>query len=89
MYWQLEQSDKTSSAVDLDVLWVDAHKNKECVIPFTRVVGVGTVHNTPDAMLHNASIPPNHVRVAIDIAIEDDTLLPIHLDEDIITLGGL
>ncbi|KAF1868502.1 hypothetical protein Lal_00008310 [Lupinus albus] len=80
MYWQLEQSDTTSSAVDIDVLWV---------IPFTRVVGVGTVHNTPDVILHNTCIPLNHVRVAIDIAIEDDTLVPIHLDEDIITLGGL
>ncbi|KAF1879819.1 hypothetical protein Lal_00037322 [Lupinus albus] len=52
-----------------------------------RVVGVGTMHNTPDAMLHNARIPPNHVKVAIDIEIEDDALLPIPLDEDIITSG--
>ncbi|KAF1874085.1 hypothetical protein Lal_00041529 [Lupinus albus] len=49
--------------------------------------GVGTVHNTPNVMLHNARIPPNHVKVAIDIAIEDDALLPIPFDEDIITLG--
>ncbi|KAF1862505.1 hypothetical protein Lal_00024462 [Lupinus albus] len=57
-------------------------------IPFTRVVGVGMVHNAPDAMLHNACIPSNHVRVAIDTAIEDNALLPIPLDEDTITLGG-
>ncbi|KAF1892969.1 hypothetical protein Lal_00043223 [Lupinus albus] len=39
-------------------------------------------------MLYNARIPPNHVRVTIDIDIKDDALLPIPLDEDIITLGG-
>ncbi|KAF1865902.1 hypothetical protein Lal_00033362 [Lupinus albus] len=57
-------------------------------ISSTRVVGVGVVHNTPDAMLHNAHIPPNHVMVVIDIAIENDALLQIPLDEDIITLEG-
>ncbi|KAF1866169.1 hypothetical protein Lal_00031473 [Lupinus albus] len=57
-------------------------------IPCTRVVSIGTVHNTRDAMLHHARIPPNHVRVAIDIEIEDDALLSIPLDEDIIILGG-
>ncbi|KAF1892906.1 hypothetical protein Lal_00039980 [Lupinus albus] len=46
------------------------------------------VHNTQDAMLHNSRIPPNHVRVTIDIEIEDNALLPIPLDVDIITLGG-
>ncbi|KAF1893915.1 hypothetical protein Lal_00002464 [Lupinus albus] len=158
MYWQLEQSETPSSNVDLDVLWVDAHKNKEGVIdneqvqevanrvitlkekakaeghqistvcesfthprhnipilefnyipkliicfdnilgirscklfldiPSTRVVGTGTMHNTRNAKLHNARISPNHVRVATDIAIEDDALLSIPVDEDIITLGG-
>ncbi|KAF1877063.1 hypothetical protein Lal_00033616 [Lupinus albus] len=58
-------------------------------IPYTRVVRVGTVHNTLDSMLHNARIPPNHVKVAINIAIENDALLPIPLNEDIITLGGI
>ncbi|KAF1879850.1 hypothetical protein Lal_00037354 [Lupinus albus] len=57
-------------------------------IPFTRVVDVGTMHNTPNAMLHNARIPPNPVKVPIDITIEDDALLPILLDEDIITSRG-
>ncbi|KAF1892998.1 hypothetical protein Lal_00024128 [Lupinus albus] len=46
------------------------------------------VHNTQDTMLHNSRIPPNHVRVTIDIEIEDNALLPIPLDVDIITLGG-
>ncbi|KAF1892873.1 hypothetical protein Lal_00043236 [Lupinus albus] len=46
------------------------------------------VHNTQDAMLHNSRIPPNYVRVTIDIEIEDNALLPIPLDVDIITLGG-
>ncbi|KAF1892784.1 hypothetical protein Lal_00046729 [Lupinus albus] len=145
----LKKSDAPSNAVDLDDLWVDAHKNKECAIdneqvqevanrvvslkeredfmqtpdsqvvldkalglpeysgrirgakfgginscillldiPSTQVVGVGKVHNTLNVMLHNARIPPNHVKVTIDIAIEDDILLSIPLDEDIITLEG-
>ncbi|KAF1870681.1 hypothetical protein Lal_00026244 [Lupinus albus] len=144
MYWQHEKSDTSFDAVDLDVLWVDARKNKEGVInneqvqevtlkerpclmqtpdsqavldkalglsryssriwgagfgvtsscklfldiPSTRVVGFGTMHNTSDVMLHNACIPLNHVNVAIDTIIEDNTLFPIPLDEDIITLGG-
>ncbi|KAF1892948.1 hypothetical protein Lal_00009381 [Lupinus albus] len=50
--------------------------------------GIFMVHNTQDAMLYNARIPPNHVRVTIDIDIKDDALLPIPLDEDIITSGG-
>ncbi|KAF1884349.1 hypothetical protein Lal_00033523 [Lupinus albus] len=53
-----------------------------------RVMGVVKVHNIPDVMLHNACIPPNHVKVSIDIAIDGDSLLPIPLDEDIFTLGG-
>ncbi|KAF1870555.1 hypothetical protein Lal_00025725 [Lupinus albus] len=145
----LEKSDAPSDAVDLDVLWMDARKNKECVIdneqvqevanrvvslkervgllqtpdsqvvldkalvvleysrriwgagfwgintyklfldiPSWRLVGVCKVHNTSDATMHNACIPPNHVKVAIDIAIYDDALLPIRIDEDIITLIG-
>ncbi|KAF1892942.1 hypothetical protein Lal_00048541 [Lupinus albus] len=39
-------------------------------------------------MLHNSRIPPNHLRVTIDIEIEDNALLPFPLDVDIITLGG-
>ncbi|KAF1892800.1 hypothetical protein Lal_00035444 [Lupinus albus] len=39
-------------------------------------------------MLHNAQIPFNHVRVSIDISIEDDALPPIPIDEDTITIGG-
>ncbi|KAF1863286.1 hypothetical protein Lal_00031371 [Lupinus albus] len=57
-------------------------------IPCTRTIGIGTVHNTQDVMLHNAQIQSNHVRVLIDIVIEDDALLSIPLDEDIITFGG-
>ncbi|KAF1888183.1 hypothetical protein Lal_00008096 [Lupinus albus] len=57
-------------------------------ISCTCALGIGMVHNTHDAMLHNAQIPSNHVRVSIYIVIEEDALLPIPLDEDIITLGG-
>ncbi|OIW19241.1 hypothetical protein TanjilG_20366 [Lupinus angustifolius] len=39
-------------------------------------------------MLHNACISRYHVKVSIDFAIDDDALLPIPLDEDIITIGG-
>ncbi|KAE9617746.1 hypothetical protein Lalb_Chr03g0038641 [Lupinus albus] len=46
------------------------------------------MHNTWDAMLHNAQIPSHHVRISIYMVIEDDALLPIPLDENIITLGG-
>ncbi|KAF1868150.1 hypothetical protein Lal_00018666 [Lupinus albus] len=37
-------------------------------------------------MIHNAQIPSNHLKVSIDISIEDDALLPIPVDEDIITV---
>ncbi|KAF1862089.1 hypothetical protein Lal_00026606 [Lupinus albus] len=57
-------------------------------IPITRAVGIGTVYNTRDTMLHNAQIPCNHVMVSIDIPIEEYAFLPIPLDEDIITIGG-
>ncbi|KAF1883669.1 hypothetical protein Lal_00012586 [Lupinus albus] len=55
-------------------------------IPCTRAVRISTVYNTHDAMIHNAQTPSNHLRVSIDISIEDDALLPIHVDEDIITV---
>ncbi|KAF1888120.1 hypothetical protein Lal_00039160 [Lupinus albus] len=45
-------------------------------IPYTRVVGVGKVYNLLDVMLHNARIPPNHMKVSIDVAIDDNSLLP-------------
>ncbi|KAF1888508.1 hypothetical protein Lal_00011281 [Lupinus albus] len=51
-------------------------------IPCTRELAIGTVYNTRNVMLHNAQIPSNHVRVSIDISIEDDALLPIPLDEN-------
>ncbi|KAF1869997.1 hypothetical protein Lal_00017576 [Lupinus albus] len=47
---------------------------------------IGSVYNIRDAMIHNAQIPSNHLKVSIDISIEDDALLPIHVDEDIITV---
>ncbi|KAF1870847.1 hypothetical protein Lal_00030157 [Lupinus albus] len=40
-----------------------------------------------DAMIHHAQILSNHLKVSIDISIEDDALLPIPVDEDIITVG--
>ncbi|KAF1864900.1 hypothetical protein Lal_00031865 [Lupinus albus] len=55
--------------------------------PCTRAVAIGTVYNTHDAMIHHAQIPSNHLKVSIDISIEDDALLPIPVDEDIITVG--
>ncbi|KAF1865965.1 hypothetical protein Lal_00041663 [Lupinus albus] len=55
--------------------------------PCTRVVAIGTVYNTQDAMIHHAQIPSNHLKVSIDISIENDSLLPIPVDEDIITIG--
>ncbi|KAF1891478.1 hypothetical protein Lal_00012366 [Lupinus albus] len=55
-------------------------------IPCTRAVGIGTVCNTRDGMIHNAQIPSNHLRVSIDISIEDDALLPMLVDEDTITV---
>ncbi|KAF1863072.1 hypothetical protein Lal_00018919 [Lupinus albus] len=126
----LEKNDTPSSAhiVDLNVLWVDARRNKNSVIdneqvqevvnrvvavkekegelqtpdshkgintyklyldiPSKRVVGVGKVHKLLDVMLHNARPPPNHVKVATDVAIDDDALLSIPLDEDILRVGG-
>ncbi|KAF1874335.1 hypothetical protein Lal_00013778 [Lupinus albus] len=45
------------------------------------------VYNTQDAMIHHAQIPSNHLKVSIDISIEDDALLPIPVDEHIITVG--
>ncbi|KAF1863046.1 hypothetical protein Lal_00018891 [Lupinus albus] len=51
-------------------------------------VGIGTMYNTRDAMIHNAQIPSNHLRVSIDISNEEDVLLPIPIDEDTITIGG-
>ncbi|KAF1879847.1 hypothetical protein Lal_00037350 [Lupinus albus] len=35
-------------------------------------------------MIHNAQIPSNHLKVSIDISIEDDALLSIPIDEDIV-----
>ncbi|KAF1888927.1 hypothetical protein Lal_00036640 [Lupinus albus] len=37
-------------------------------------------------MIHNAQIPSNHLKVSIDISIENDGFLPIHVEEDIVTL---
>ncbi|KAF1860447.1 hypothetical protein Lal_00037792 [Lupinus albus] len=54
--------------------------------PCTRAVAIGTTYNIHDAMIHNAQIPSNHLKVSIDISIEDDALLPIPVDEDIITV---
>ncbi|KAF1864668.1 hypothetical protein Lal_00031986 [Lupinus albus] len=57
---------------------------------FTNVslrMAIGTVYNTHDAIIHHAQIPSNHLKVSIDISIEDDALLPIPIDEDIITVG--
>jgi len=51
-------------------------------------VGVGKVFNTRDAtMLHNSPIPPNHVKVMIDVVVDREALLPIPLDEDTAKLG--
>ncbi|KAE9604365.1 hypothetical protein Lalb_Chr11g0070901 [Lupinus albus] len=50
-------------------------------------MGIDTVYNTRDAMIHNAQIPSNHLRVSIDISIKDDVLFPIPIDEDTITIG--
>ncbi|KAF1867861.1 hypothetical protein Lal_00012757, partial [Lupinus albus] len=55
--------------------------------PCTRAVAIGTVYNTHDAIIHHAQIPSNHLKVSIDISIEDDALLPIPVEEDIITVG--
>ncbi|KAF1896045.1 hypothetical protein Lal_00033433 [Lupinus albus] len=55
--------------------------------PYTRAVAIGMVYNTQDAIIHHAQIPSNHLKVSIDISIEDDPLLPILVDEDIITVG--
>ncbi|KAF1868169.1 hypothetical protein Lal_00018686 [Lupinus albus] len=55
-------------------------------ISCTRVVAIGMVYNKKDAMIHNAQIPSNHLKVSIDISIEDDALLPIPVDKDIITI---
>ncbi|KAF1896017.1 hypothetical protein Lal_00033457 [Lupinus albus] len=52
-----------------------------------RAVEIGTVYNTQDAIIHHAKIPLNHLKVSIDISIEDDALLPIPVEEDIITVG--
>ncbi|KAF1870865.1 hypothetical protein Lal_00030175 [Lupinus albus] len=46
------------------------------------------MYNTRDAMINNAQIPSNNLRVSIYISIEDDALLRILLDEDTITIGG-
>ncbi|KAF1862522.1 hypothetical protein Lal_00024423 [Lupinus albus] len=52
-----------------------------------RAVAIGTVYNTQDAIIHHAQIPSNHLKFSIDISIEDDALLPIPVNEDIITVG--
>ncbi|KAF1870842.1 hypothetical protein Lal_00030152 [Lupinus albus] len=54
--------------------------------PCTHAVGIGSVYNKQDAMIHNAQTPSNHLKVSIDISIEDDALLPIPDDEDIVTV---
>ncbi|KAE9598594.1 hypothetical protein Lal_00021092 [Lupinus albus] len=43
---------------------------------------------TQDAMIHNAQIPSNHLKVSFDISIEDDVSLPILVDDDTITVRG-
>ncbi|KAF1866254.1 hypothetical protein Lal_00024257 [Lupinus albus] len=55
--------------------------------PCTRAVEIGTVYNTQVAIIHHAQIPSNHLKISIDISIEDDALLPTPVDEDIITVG--
>ncbi|KAF1891489.1 hypothetical protein Lal_00012377 [Lupinus albus] len=55
--------------------------------PCTQAVAIGTVYNTQDAIIHHAQIPSNHLKVSIDISIEDDALLPIPVEEDIIIVG--
>ncbi|KAE9598598.1 hypothetical protein Lalb_Chr15g0082691 [Lupinus albus] len=55
--------------------------------PCIRVVAIGTVYNTQHAIIHHAQIPSNHLKVSIDISIEDDALLLTPVDEDIITVG--
>ncbi|KAF1881669.1 hypothetical protein Lal_00032138 [Lupinus albus] len=54
--------------------------------PCTPAVAIDMVYNTQDAMIRNAQIPSNHLKVSIDISIEDDALLPIPVVEDIITI---
>ncbi|KAF1892344.1 hypothetical protein Lal_00010809 [Lupinus albus] len=54
--------------------------------PCARAVGIGSMYNTQDAMIHNVQIPSNHLKVSIDISIEYDALMPIPVDEDIITV---
>ncbi|KAF1859003.1 hypothetical protein Lal_00000826 [Lupinus albus] len=55
--------------------------------PCPRAVAIDTVYNTHDAIIHHAQIPLNHLKISIDISVEDDALLPIPVDEDIITIG--
>ncbi|KAF1862510.1 hypothetical protein Lal_00014479 [Lupinus albus] len=55
--------------------------------PCTRAVAIGTMYNTKDAIIHHSQIPSNHLKVSIDISIEDDALLPIPVEEDIITVA--
>ncbi|KAE9588819.1 hypothetical protein Lalb_Chr22g0359551 [Lupinus albus] len=55
--------------------------------PCTRAVAIDMVYNTQEAIIHHAQIPSNHLKVSIDISIEDDALLPIPIDEDILTIG--
>lgn len=48
---------------------------------------MGKVFNTRDAMLHTLPLPPNHVKVMIEVEIDGEALLPIPLDEDTAKLG--
>ncbi|KAF1884518.1 hypothetical protein Lal_00028396 [Lupinus albus] len=43
---------------------------------------------SPEMLCSITHIPPNHVKIAIDVVIDDCALLPIPLDEDIFTVGG-
>ncbi|KAF1874366.1 hypothetical protein Lal_00008571 [Lupinus albus] len=47
------------------------------------------MYNKQDAMIHNAPIPSNHLKVSIDISIKDDALMPISVDEDTITIRAV
>ncbi|KAF1867187.1 hypothetical protein Lal_00049616 [Lupinus albus] len=48
---------------------------------------IGKLHNFRYIILNNAHLLTNHVKVRIDVAIYDDVLLTILID-DTITIGG-
>ena len=41
------------------------------------MVGKGTLYNEPGVLLHNLPLPPNHVKVRVDVAFEGDAPLPV------------